>query len=77
VLLGYALEHAIGEGNEVFDFLRGEHRYKDELATGRRETVFVQVFRRTPAALLYRARHVQLPALKARLAGAASRWLGR
>jgi CelD/BcsL family acetyltransferase involved in cellulose biosynthesis len=67
VLLGYAIEHAIAEGNEVFDFLRGEHRYKDELATGRRDTAFVQIFRRTPAACLYRAYHVQWPALKTRL----------
>jgi hypothetical protein len=29
----------------------------------------VQIFRRTPAALLYRARQVQLPALKTRLRG--------
>jgi CelD/BcsL family acetyltransferase involved in cellulose biosynthesis len=69
VLLGYAIEHAIEEGNEVFDFLRGEHRYKDELATGRRDTAFVQIFRRTPAAFLYRVCRVQLPALKTRLRG--------
>jgi CelD/BcsL family acetyltransferase involved in cellulose biosynthesis len=67
VLLGYAMEHAIEEGNEVFDFLRGEHRYKRELATGRRDTAYVQIFRRTSAALLYRAREVQWPALKERL----------
>jgi CelD/BcsL family acetyltransferase involved in cellulose biosynthesis len=74
VLLGYAIEHAIAEGNEVFDFLRGEHRYKSELANGRRDTAFVQIFRRTPAALLYRAREVQWPALKARLHGLAGRF---
>ncbi len=73
VLLGYAIEHAIEEGNEVFDFLRGDHRYKDELATGRRETAFVQVYRRSTAALLYRIRFMHLPALKARL----RRWLQR
>jgi CelD/BcsL family acetyltransferase involved in cellulose biosynthesis len=74
VLLGYAIEHAIEEGNEVFDFLRGEHRYKSQLANGRRDTAFVQIFRRTPAALLYRAREVQWPALKARLHGLARRF---
>lgn len=68
-LLGYALEHAIGEGNEVFDFLRGEHRYKEELATGHRHTLCVYVFRPTPGAFAYRLRRAWLPALKARLQG--------
>lgn len=67
VLLGHALEHAIEEGNEVFDFLRGEHRYKEELATGHRTTLCVRVFRSTPAGLVYRLRRVTLPLLKARL----------
>ena len=67
VLLGYALEHAIGEGNEVFDFLRGEHRYKDQLASGHRRTACIRVFRASPAALAYRLRRIWLPLLKARL----------
>jgi CelD/BcsL family acetyltransferase involved in cellulose biosynthesis len=67
VLLGHALEHAIGEGNEVFDFLRGEHRYKNELATGHRTTSCVRVFRATPGALAYRLRRIWLPLAKARL----------
>ena len=67
VLLGYALEHAIGEGNVVFDFLRGEHRYKDQLATGHRTTRCVRVFRNTRGALAYRLRRIWLPLLKARL----------
>lgn len=67
VLLGHALEHAIGEGNDVFDYLRGEHRYKDQLATGHRETQCVRVFHRTAAALAYRLRRISLPLLKARL----------
>jgi CelD/BcsL family acetyltransferase involved in cellulose biosynthesis len=67
VLLGYALEHAIGEGNQVFDFLRGEHRYKDQLATGHRTTLCVRVFRRTRSALAYRLMRIWLPLLKARL----------
>jgi CelD/BcsL family acetyltransferase involved in cellulose biosynthesis len=69
VLLGHALEHAIGEGNTVFDFLRGEHRYKDQLATGHRTTDCVRVFRATPGALVYRLRRIWLPLLKARLYG--------
>jgi CelD/BcsL family acetyltransferase involved in cellulose biosynthesis len=70
VLLGYALEHAIGEGNEVFDFLRGEHRYKDQLATGYRDTLAVRIFRPTLRALAYRLRRIWLPSWKARLLGA-------
>ena len=54
VLLGHVVEHAIGEKHEVLDFLRGDHRYKDELATGVRETVFCDVFRPTLGAYLYR-----------------------
>ncbi len=73
VLLGHALEHAIAEGNEVFDFLRGEHRYKGELATGSRETRFVRVFRPTLAARAYRLRVLRLPAWKARLKALALR----
>lgn len=67
VLLGHAIEHALGEGNTVFDFLRGEHRYKDQLATGHRTTVCVRVFRSTPGALAYRLRRIWLPVLKATL----------
>ena len=67
VLLGYALEHAIAEGNEAWDFLRGEHRYKEELATAHRETIGLEVFAATPGGLASRARRVWLPRLKARL----------
>jgi CelD/BcsL family acetyltransferase involved in cellulose biosynthesis len=66
VLLGYIVEHAIGERHKVLDFLRGDHRYKDELATGERETRFVTAFRGTPGAWVYRARRIYLPAAKAR-----------
>jgi CelD/BcsL family acetyltransferase involved in cellulose biosynthesis len=69
VLLGYALEHAIAEGNEVFDFLKGEHRYKDQLATGYRSTRGVRVFRNTPGGLAYRLRKIWLPRWKARVYG--------
>ena len=67
VLLGCALEHAIGEGNEVFDFLKGEHRYKDQLATGHRATRGVRVFRNTLGGLAYRLRRIWLPQWKARV----------
>lgn len=64
VLMGFAFEHAIREGNSVFDFLRGDHRYKDELATGTRETVFLAGYRRTPAALAYRTLRELVPRFK-------------
>jgi CelD/BcsL family acetyltransferase involved in cellulose biosynthesis len=66
VLLGYALEHAIGEGNAVFDFLRGEHTYKQLLATGCRETVSVTAFRQTLGAVAYRASQSYLSKAKAK-----------
>jgi CelD/BcsL family acetyltransferase involved in cellulose biosynthesis len=64
VLLGYALEHAIGEGNAVFDFLRGEHSYKQLLATGCRETLTVTAFRQTLGAVAYRAGRTYLAKAK-------------
>ncbi|HLS85816.1 MAG TPA: GNAT family N-acetyltransferase [Burkholderiales bacterium] len=68
VLLGRAIEHAIGEGNRVYDFLRGRHRYKDEVATASRSTVFVHAYRPTLAGAAYRLRHLRWPAWKRRLA---------
>ena len=65
VLLGYAVEHAIAEGNSVWDFLRGEYAYKDEWGTGVRNTVSVTVQRRGLAAWMHDTRTVHLPALKA------------
>jgi CelD/BcsL family acetyltransferase involved in cellulose biosynthesis len=73
VLLGHIVEHAIGEGDEVLDFLRGEHQYKQELATGERETVYLTVFRRRASAAIYFTRRLLLPALKARLVKALRR----
>lgn len=68
-LLGYSLRQAIEEGNTAFDFLRGEHRYKREYATGERETVYARAFRRTLGGLAYQAKRVLIPALKAHLRG--------
>lgn len=76
VLLGHIVEHAIGEGNKVLDFLRGDHRYKDEIATGERETVYVTAFRLRPGAFVYRTRRMILPALKARVLAMAKRARG-
>jgi CelD/BcsL family acetyltransferase involved in cellulose biosynthesis len=67
VLLGYIIESAINEGHKVLDFLKGDHRYKEELAGGERETLYVTGFRLTPGALVYRLRRHILPAVKARV----------
>jgi CelD/BcsL family acetyltransferase involved in cellulose biosynthesis len=69
ILLGNAIEHAIGEGNVVLDFLRGDHRYKEELASGMRDTVQVTAHRPGAAAWAYRARREFFPALKAKIRG--------
>jgi CelD/BcsL family acetyltransferase involved in cellulose biosynthesis len=66
-LLGYIVENAMVEGNKVLDFLRGDHRYKDELATGERETVYLTAFRPRPGSLVYVARRMILPRVKAYL----------
>jgi CelD/BcsL family acetyltransferase involved in cellulose biosynthesis len=67
VLLGWILEQAIAERCRVLDFLKGEHRYKDELATGQRETVSLAAYRPRAGAWAFRARRVVLPAWKANL----------
>jgi CelD/BcsL family acetyltransferase involved in cellulose biosynthesis len=65
VLLGWIIEQAIAERCRVLDFLKGEHRYKDELATGERETASLAAFRMRPGAWAFRARRHVLPAVKA------------
>lgn len=64
VLMGHAIEHAIGEGNDVFDMLRGDYEYKTQWAKERRQTYYLLARRRNPMALVYRLRREWLPALK-------------
>lgn len=64
VLLGHAIEHMIAEGNHILDFLRGEHRYKDELATSTRETISLTGWRLTPGGLAARLRRSWVPQLR-------------
>lgn len=68
VLMGYAIEHAIGEGSRGFDMLRGEYGYKTSWAPQRRLTHYVEAYRRTPGGLAACARHEWLPSLRRRLA---------
>ena len=67
VLLGWVIEQAIAERLRAVDFLKGEHRYKDELGNGERETACLTALRATPGAAVFAARRQVLPALKARL----------
>jgi CelD/BcsL family acetyltransferase involved in cellulose biosynthesis len=75
VLLGWVIEQAIQEGLRAVDFLKGEHRYKDELASDERETTYLTALRMTPGAAVFGVRRLLLPALKAR--GARALGLGR
>jgi CelD/BcsL family acetyltransferase involved in cellulose biosynthesis len=67
VLMGYALEHAIGEGNTVFDFLRGEHAYKTQWGKSVCTTHTFTAYRRSLAARLYRLQSEQIPGMKSYL----------
>lgn len=64
VLMGYAIQSAIEEGNEVFDMLRGEYDYKTQWAKDRRTTWYFIAYGRGIGVLAYRARREWLPALK-------------
>jgi CelD/BcsL family acetyltransferase involved in cellulose biosynthesis len=65
VLLGFAVEHAINEGNKVFDLLKGQHRYKTEWANDSRKTCDLSVYRGNFRAQAYFTRTQRLPRLKA------------
>jgi CelD/BcsL family acetyltransferase involved in cellulose biosynthesis len=67
VLIGYAIEHAIEEGNTVFDFLRGDHAYKTQWGKSQRETYTLAAFRQDLPATLYRLQSEWIPALKYRV----------
>jgi CelD/BcsL family acetyltransferase involved in cellulose biosynthesis len=73
VLLAWIVEEAIREGCGALDFLKGEHRYKDELANGERSTTYLTAYRASPGAWAFRVRRVILPALKARVLSALGR----
>jgi CelD/BcsL family acetyltransferase involved in cellulose biosynthesis len=64
VLMGYAIEHALNEGNTVFDMLRGEYEYKTQWAKEVRETRLLEAQRATLTTFAHRLRHEQLPLLK-------------
>ncbi len=64
VLMGHAIESAIGEGNEVFDFLRGQYPYKAQWGKGTRRTGTLTQYLGGWRALGYRCRFEWMPLLK-------------
>ena len=64
VLIGYAVEHAIREGNQVFDFLRGDHEYKNQWGKSTRDTHTLTAYRPGLRAFVYRVREERVPAAK-------------
>lgn len=54
VMMGHAIEQAIGEGMGVFDMLRGEHDYKKSLTDQVRTRANMQLYRSTLRTLSYR-----------------------
>lgn len=70
VLMGYAVEHAIKEGNKVFDLLKGQHPYKKKWANDSRETCDLSIYRENFRAQLYQTRMKRLPKLKAAMKSA-------
>lgn len=64
VIMGYAIEHAINEGNRVFDMLKGDYRYKRSLAKSTNHTWYITATRFSVAGLIYRFRHELLPFLR-------------
>lgn len=71
-LLGFAVEHAIAEGNRVFDLLKGDHHYKFQWATGNRETAGLSIYRPTLAGRMAELRWQTAPATARTL----RRWIG-
>ena len=53
VLIGLSVKNAVGRGNSVYDFLRGEETYKFDWANDKSELVTVNLSRRTAPALAH------------------------
>lgn len=64
ILMGFAIEQSIVEGNTVFDMLRGEYEYKTQWAKERRDTFQYELLRQSVPCALYQLRHHWLPNLK-------------
>ena len=63
-LMGYAIEQAIGEGQQQFDMLRGEYEYKKQWAKQERITVTRSCHRPLLSTSLYRLRLATVPRVK-------------
>jgi CelD/BcsL family acetyltransferase involved in cellulose biosynthesis len=60
VLLEYAIEHAIDEGAQAFDFIACRQGGEEELGVPRRDSLRVTAFRRSIGATAYRAHEAYL-----------------
>lgn len=56
VLFGFAIEHAIAEGNRVFDMLKGDYSFKQSWTNDVRHTVSIVAQRPTLLGALHRAK---------------------
>jgi CelD/BcsL family acetyltransferase involved in cellulose biosynthesis len=57
LLTGYVIDHAMQEGNKIYDMLRGEYDYKTLWVKEQRETRFFRAYRPGPVTLLYCSRY--------------------
>ncbi len=54
VLMGYAVELAIGQGHDIFDMLKGDHEYKRHFFQDSRRNLQIRAFRRGLVDTAYR-----------------------
>jgi len=74
VLMGYAIQRAIEDGDRIFDMLRGEYDFKKQWARELRETATTEIARRTLGGVAHVLSTRRLPALKRRVVAAVQRW---
>lgn len=68
LLTGYVIDHAMQEGNRIYDMLRGEYDYKTLWVRERRETHYFRAYRLSPATVLYCSRYEWFRGLRRLLA---------
>ena len=60
----FIIEHAINEGNNVFDMLKGDYAYKKSLSNNERETMSITIYQKNIKGFLYRLRFQHISNLK-------------
>ncbi|NOY61568.1 MAG: GNAT family N-acetyltransferase [Gammaproteobacteria bacterium] len=64
VLLEYAIEDSINEGNAVFDFLRGQYKHKEHMTKMKQDALFYEFCRKSVGGFAFAFRYWYLPTLK-------------